>query len=227
MHARRLLTVGLTVASAVDIALPAIGAQSGSDKNSFRQTNLESDVPGMAAFTDPDLRNPWGISASATSPMWVSDNGAGVTTLYRGDGSKVPLTVIIPPAPGSAAGATGTPTGTVFNGNGAEFRGDRFLLATEDGTIAGWKGGPAATTEVDRSAPPPGAVYKGLAIGFDGATDHLYAANFRSGVVDVFNSDFSQCASFTDPKVAEGYAPFNVQTLNGVPYVTFAKQVAN
>src|SRR5437879_7113492 len=88
MHARRLLTVGLTVASAVAIALPAIGAQAGSDKNSFRQTNLESDIPGMAAFTDPDLRNPWGISASATSPMWVSDNGAGVTTLYRGNGSK-------------------------------------------------------------------------------------------------------------------------------------------
>src|SRR5213082_648179 len=121
MHARRLLTVGLTVASAVAIALPAIGAQAGSNTNSFRQTNLESDIPGMAAFTDPDLRNPWGISASATSPMWVSDNGAGVTTLYRGDGSKVPLTVVIPPA---AGGTQGSPTGTVFNSNSAEFRGD-------------------------------------------------------------------------------------------------------
>ena len=227
MHPRRLLTLGLTVATAVGIALPAVGAQAGSDKNAFAQTNLVSNIPGAARFTDPNLRNPWGISASSTSPMWVSDNGTGVTTLYRGDGSKVPLTVIIPPAPGSAAGATGSPTGTVFNGNGTEFRGDRFLFATEDGTIAGWKGGPAATTEVDRSTPPPGAVYKGLAIGFDGVTDHLYAANFRFGTVDVFNPDFSQGASFTDPKVADGYAPFNVQTLGGVLYVTFAKQNAD
>src|SRR5438309_9580171 len=121
MHARRLLTVGLTVASAVAIALPAIGAHAGSNTNSFRQTNLESDIPGMAAFTDPDLRNPWGISASATSPMWVSDNGAGVTTLYRGNGSKVLLTVVIPPGTGSPAGASGTPTGTVFNGNSTQF----------------------------------------------------------------------------------------------------------
>jgi uncharacterized protein (TIGR03118 family) len=159
--------------------------------------------------------------------MWVSDNATGVTTLYRGDGSKVPLTVVIPPAPGSPSGAMGTPTGTVFNGNSAEFRGDRFLFATEDGTIAGWKGGPSATTEVDRSTPPPGAVYKGLAIGFDGVADHLYAANFRLGRVDVFNPDFSQGASFTDSKVADGYAPFNVQRLGSVLYVTFAKQNAD
>src|SRR5947209_3710487 len=209
MHARRLLTVGLTVASAVGIALPATGAQAGSDKNAFTQTNLVSNIPGAARFTDPNLRNPWGISASSTSPMWVSDNGTGVTTLYRGDGSKVPLTVIIPPAPGSAAGATGSPTGTVFNGNGTEFRGDRFLFATEDGTIAGWQPskGVLASTEVDNSA--AGAVYKGLAIGFDGVQDHLYAANFRSGRVEIFNSDYSPAGSFTDPKMAAGYAPFN------------------
>ena len=83
-----------------------------------------------------------------------------------------------------------------------------------------------ATTEVDNSTPPPGAVYKGLAIGFDGVADHLYVANFRFGTVDVFNADFSQGASFTDPKVADGYAPFNVQNLGGVLYVTFAKQNA-
>src|SRR5256714_5676819 len=121
MHARRLLTVGLTVATAVGVVLPVVGAQAGSEKNSFTQTNLVSNIPGMATFTDPDLRNPWGISASATSPMWVSDNGAAATTLYRGDGSKVALTVVIPPGAGSTAGTLGTPTGTVFNGNSTAF----------------------------------------------------------------------------------------------------------
>jgi uncharacterized protein (TIGR03118 family) len=227
MHARRLLTIGLTLATAVGIAMPAVGAQAGSDKTLFRQANLVSNIPQMATFTDPNLRNPWGISASATSPMWVSDNGAGVTTLYRGDGVKVPLTVIIPAAAGSPDGTLGTPTGTVFNGNSAEFRGDRFLFATEDGTIAGWKGGPSATTEVPRSIAGPGEVYKGLAIGFDGVADHLYAANFRFGTVDVFNPDYSRGPSFTDSKVPDGYAPFNVQNLGGVLYVTFARQNAD
>src|SRR2546428_11645166 len=192
MHRRHLLTMAISLGTVISIAVPGVAATAAEREPTFHQRNLVSNLPGVADFTDPDLRNPWGISASATSPMWVSDNGAGVTTLYRGNGSKVPLTVVIPPGTGSPAGASGTPTGTVFNGNGTEFRGDRFLFATEDGTIAGWKGtGTVATTEVDNSTPPPGAVYKGLAIGSDGVADHLYAANFRSGMVDVFNSDFS------------------------------------
>ena len=30
--------------------------------NNFLQTNLVSDLPGLAKITDPDLVNPWGIS---------------------------------------------------------------------------------------------------------------------------------------------------------------------
>jgi hypothetical protein len=30
----------------------------------FQQTNLVSSVSGLAAFTDPNLKNPWGISHS-------------------------------------------------------------------------------------------------------------------------------------------------------------------
>jgi uncharacterized protein (TIGR03118 family) len=226
MHARRLLTAALGLATGLSIAIPGVAATAREKGTTFRQTNLVSNIAGMAQFVDPSLRNPWGISASAGSPMWVSDNGSGVTTLYRGDGSKVALTVTIPPGKGSAADAPGNPTGTVFNGNSAEFRGDRFLFATEDGTIAGWKAGATATTEVDNSTPAPGAVYKGLAIGFDGVVDRLYAANFRSGKVEIFNTDFGAVGSFTDPRVPGGYAPFNVQNLGGVLYVAFAKQDA-
>ena len=227
MHRRHLLTMAISLGTVISIAVPGVAATAAEREPTFHQRNLVSNLPGVADFTDPNLRNPWGISASATSPMWVSDNGTGVTTLYRGDGSKVALTVTIPPGAGSDPGSLGTPTGTVFNGNGAEFRGDRFLFATEDGTIAGWKGGLSATTEVDHSAPAPGAVYKGLAIGFDGVADHLYAANFRSGMVEVFNGDFSAAGSFTDSKIPEGYAPFNVQNLGGVLYVTYAMQNAD
>jgi uncharacterized protein (TIGR03118 family) len=222
MHRRRLLTVPIALAAGVILTTPALGTNADESRGSFRQTNLVTDnqVLAKAMFTDANLKNPWGISSSQSSPMWVSDNNAGVTTLYTGKGTKVPLTVTIPPGQGSTLGS---PTGTVFNGNSTEFGRDGFLFATEDGTIAGWQGGPTAVTRVDNSS---SAVYKGLAIGFDGLGDHIYAANFRSGKVDVFNSDYSPAGSFTDPKVPVGYAPFNVQNLGGVLYVTFAEQNA-
>src|SRR5438128_3223048 len=141
MRHRRLLTVAITLATGAILAVPAVSTSADQPGTSFRQTNLVTDdqARAQARFTDTSLKNPWGISSSQSSPMWVSDNNAGVTTLYRGDGSKVPLTVVIPPAAGSSEGTLGTPTGTVFNGNSAEFRGDRFLFATEDGTLAGWQ----------------------------------------------------------------------------------------
>jgi len=226
MHARRLLTAGLTVATALGLALPSVGASAGT-RDSFRETDLVSNIPGRAQHLDLSLVNPWGISASATSPMWVSDNGAGVTTLYRGDGVKVPLTVVIPPA-GASASATGTPTGTIFNGNGGAFRGDRFIFATEDGALFGWQPAYGTTTVIGRDNSSSGAVYKGLAID-SSANPHLYAANFHAGTVDVFDSGYSQvtlAGAFTDPKIPANYAPFNVQNLGGVLYVTYAMQNA-
>jgi len=228
MHRRKLFSLAVVLAASL-VSLSAIGAQAGAGKNAFRQTNLVSNVPGMAQFTDPDLVNPWGISASATSPMWVSDNGAGVTTLYRGDGVKVALTVIIPPAGNSSAGTSGTPTGTVFNGSGAAFRGDRFIFATEDGAIAGWQPAYGATAVIGKDNSLTGAVYKGLAIDGSGSP-HLYAANFHAGTIDVFDSAYNQvtlAGAFSDPKIPANYAPFNVQNLGGTLYVTYAMQDAD
>ena len=124
MRHRRLLTVAITLATGAILAVPAVSTSADQPGTSFRQTNLVTDdqARAQARFTDTSLKNPWGISSSQSSPMWVSDNNAGVTTLYRGDGSKVPLTVVIPPA---AGGTQGSPTGTVFNSNSAEFRARR------------------------------------------------------------------------------------------------------
>src|SRR6476659_8976174 len=92
-------------------SLPTYAAPPG-----FQQVNLVSNIPGLALHTDPDLVNPWGISHSATSPFWVSDNGTGLSTLYNGAGTKQGLIVTIPPPAGSPPGTTATPTGQVFNG---------------------------------------------------------------------------------------------------------------
>jgi uncharacterized protein (TIGR03118 family) len=206
------LAVSMLIATSASVyAAPA---------NSFAQQNLVSNVPGLAAWTDPDLVNPWGIAFSATSPIWVSDNGSGKATIYDGAGIKQGLVVGIP-APGGGAGA---PTGQIFNPNSTDFGGAHFMFSTEDGTIAAWSGGTVATLPVDNSSSL--AVYKGLAIANNGGTNFLYATNFRAGRVDVFDNHFNPMGSFTDASVPAGYAPFNIESVGGKLYVTFALQNA-
>jgi uncharacterized protein (TIGR03118 family) len=191
----------------------------------------------VARTTDPRLVNPWGLALSPSSPVWVSDNGTDVSTLYAG-GSKsgplspVPLVVSIP---------GGAPTGQVFNGtSGFVVRGTdgssgpaAFLFDSEAGVISGWNPGvpkPApggVSTRAVRAVTVPGAVYKGLAIGDAGRGRVLYAANFVQGRVDVFDSHFRllrRPGAFRDPTLPAGYAPFNVANLGGRLYVTYGKQ---
>jgi uncharacterized protein (TIGR03118 family) len=203
----------------------------------FIQTNLVSDGSVPAATISASLINPWGISHSPTGPFWVSDNGTGLTTLYNGAGAilaaagHADITVAAP-----AGVDTSTPTGQVFNSAGAGFTvtdngvtaPSVFLFATEDGTISGWAptvaGGATSIIAVDNSQGDDPAVYKGLAIGTTTQGTFLYAANFSHGTVDMFDSQFNQMKSFTDPDVPAGYAPFNVQVLDDKLYVTYAKQ---
>jgi uncharacterized protein (TIGR03118 family) len=192
--------------------------------NSFGQVNLVSDLPGVARFTDPDLVNPWGMAFSSGSPIWVSDNGQGLATIYDGAGVKQSLVVSIP-APG---GGQGAPTGQVFNG-GSGFHGDLFLFSTEDGTIAGWRGALGTTAELGADQSGAGAVFKGLALATNGSNSYLYATDFHNGTVDVFDSTFTKVTltgSFTDPSLPSGFAPFGIQASGGKLYVTYAKQDA-
>ncbi|GHO88110.1 hypothetical protein KSZ_61160 [Dictyobacter formicarum] len=212
----------------------------------FQQTNLVSDIPGVARFTDPNLVNSWGISHSPKGPWIVSDNGTGVATSYLGNGKAFPvgnpLVITIPPPRNSPAGTKATPTGNVFNNtddfviseNGRS-RPSKFIFATEDGTISGWNPDVDPTNailEVDNSS--SGAVYKGLAIGRNSAgKDFLYAANFHSGFVDMFDARFNLVNSFTDPVVSstcpiddQCFAPFGIQNIKGKIFVSFALQNA-
>jgi uncharacterized protein (TIGR03118 family) len=194
--------------------------------NSFTQTNLVSDIPGMAKTTDPNLVNPWGVSFSSGSPFWISDNKTGLATLYNGAGDIMSLVVTVPPPLGGIPPSA--PTGQVFNGNPGDFGGSHFIFATEDGTISAWTGGTVASLHVDLS--PAGAVYKGLAMGSVGGSSYLYATDFHNGTIDVFDNGFSPhtlgAGAFTDPNLPKGYAPFNIENINGMLYVTYAKQDA-
>src|SRR5215471_9391485 len=83
----------------------------------FSQTNLVSDIPGMAKITDPNLVNPWGMALGLNSGLWVSGNGTGKATAYDGTGQAIPSgspQVVTIPAPGGMG--TSSPTGVATNG---------------------------------------------------------------------------------------------------------------
>jgi uncharacterized protein (TIGR03118 family) len=218
---KRALALVASLVLLLTVAIPAT-ARNASGTNTYAVHLLQSNIPGLAAATDPDLVNGWGISHSATSPWWVSDEGTDKSTLYNGNtGAKQGLIV----------GVDGGPTGQVFNGS-SDFKVDagtgllpsRFLFATEEGEIYGWN---TVGTESIEAVETEDAIYLGLAIGSSSGANYLYAANFRAGTVDVFDKDFAPATlagDFTDPTLPAGYAPFGIQNIDGEIFVAFAKQ---
>jgi uncharacterized protein (TIGR03118 family) len=176
----------------------------------------------VATLQDTNLVNAWGIAFSPGSPFWVADNGTGLATLYQvtndssGNATVIQqgLQVMIPGA--------GTPTGQVFN-NTAGFNGDAFLFVSEDGTISGWRFalGTAAETLLPADT---NNVYKGVTLGATSNGPVLLAANFRHGTVDVFATNMALIGQFSDFRAPAGFAPFGIQSIQGVIFVTFAKQ---
>ena len=189
----------------------------------YRQTNLVSDLPGVALLQDTNLVNAWGISFSATSPFWLSDNGSGLSTIYAVTYDSNGVVQVARQALEVAIPGEGNPTGQLFN-NTTAFRTNLFIFAGEDGTISGWRGalGTAAELLVTRS----NAVYKGITLTRSNGQPILLAANFREGTLDAYGSNLTLLAQFADPTAPAGYAPFNVQSLGGMVFVTFAKQDA-
>jgi uncharacterized protein (TIGR03118 family) len=189
----------------------------------YLQTDLVSDIPGLATITDQNLINPWGVSHTPTSPFWVSDQGTGVATLYNVPaGGTVSQAALVVSMPTTGAGPQG-PTGQVFNSTSSFLVGGsaaNFIFANLSGTISAWNGGQGTTAQVQVTT--PGAVYTGLAI----AGTTLYAANGAQNRIDVFDGAFHLippgAGAFVDPTLPAGLVPFNVQNIGGKIYVTYA-----
>ena len=239
--------IGMAFAAAglVAVAMPAgaSAAPAVAMPDSFAQTNLiASSASYGALLTDPNLTNAWGLAASPTSPIWVADNNSGLATVYSGgiSGSavKLDLTVTVP---------GGNPTGQVFNSDttafpvgGATGTSAHFIVDTDSiganqspGEIAAWNGGASFVVEDSPTGgaggtTPARAVFKGLALDTTPAAGpELFAADVANARIDVFNQDFQFVRTpreFRDPRLPRGYAPFNVQDLNGMLYVTYGKQ---
>ena len=225
---RRLWWSGALAAAAV--AAVVIPVATAADPPQYQQTNLISDIPGVARITDPNLVNPWGQSASPTSPLWVADNGTDVSTLYTGgvDGSIPVIAKLVVSIP------QGAPTGTVFNstsdfvvhtstGSGPAL----FIFDSESGVLSAWAGQPVSGTNAQVEFANKRSIYKGLALASIGRRSFLYAANFSKARIDVFNGRFKRVrfpGAFKDRRIPAGFAPFNIQLLDGKLYVSYAKQ---
>lgn len=198
----------------------------------YTRTDLTSDQPGVAPNLNPQLINAWGLVQLGTSPVWLSDNGSGLSTLYTGTGAQLGLIVLVP----GLGGAQGTPTGIVGNtgastdfvftnsANGKSGRGI-FIFATLDGLIAAWnpqvggadQAGHSLATIPEGFQPKPGATYTGLAIATNSqGQTFLYAADDGPNrVVDMFDSSFHLVQSFGDPGIPRNFTPYGIQEIDG------------
>src|SRR5659263_90284 len=144
----------------------------------YTQTNLVSNISGLANVTDTNAVNSWGIAHLPTGPWWVADNGMGVSTVYNGNGTPFPagnpLVVTVPGLDNNSA----TPTGIVANnesvfnvtaGNPA-----KFVFVTEDVTISAWNPNVDPTKAILMVNNSPDAVYKGVTIDKDTNGTFLY-----------------------------------------------------
>jgi len=169
-HLSRYVASAAAIAAAMIVAAPARADDDGrrGEANRYVQTNLTSDLPGVAPNTDPVLQNAWGVTFTpAASPFWISDNATGCSTLYDGTGvpqPATPLRVKLPlpggmvpptacmhndpknplnPTPAAPTGLVWNPTtmpATAFLVPGTKLPAT-FIWDTEDGTIAAWTGG--------------------------------------------------------------------------------------
>jgi uncharacterized protein (TIGR03118 family) len=215
----------------------------------YQKTVLVANAAGLGAITvDSNLVDPWGIARSTTSPWWISDRAAGVSTLYNGTtGAMVPLVVTIPHAPQSA---TGSPTGIVFNGSSDFAVGPGlpavFLFVSLDGTISGWNPTANPTMAIQKVPGSTESVLTGATIAQIGDDRFLYVADIRQGRIAVYDANFNPVKvgkhafddahdkhafddghgrdAFDDEDIPKGFAPFNVQNIGNNLYVTYAQQ---
>jgi uncharacterized protein (TIGR03118 family) len=195
------------------------------------RVDIVSDLPG-ARVTDPTLINAWGLAFNPLGVARVSANGSGLSEVYSSAGAHVIPSVVIP----ACRATVSAPTGQTFNSVPNTFMGDAFIFVTEQGTVAGWQPslGSQAALRFGGTAcgvtDPVADVYKGVTIAtnIDNVT-RLYAANFRTGTVDVFDTSYARVqvsGNFADPTIPAGFAPFNVQEINRRLIVTYARQDA-
>ncbi len=212
------LSVGACVVAVLAILPPA---QAGP---TYSVTNLITNNPAVnpAQITDPNLVNPWGVSFGPTTPLWVSNEGKGVASLYAVTPSNQ-VSIVQNPSLFPVSIPGGGVTGQVFNGSSTAFNGDPFVFVTLGGAVEGWRPALGNTAEVLSLANSANS-YDGATLVTVNGNEYLLAANHSTGNIDVLNGTATQPGlpgNFKDPNLPAGFVPYNVQALNGVVYVTY------
>ncbi len=198
----------------------------------YEAVDLVSNVPGQTNNTDFLLIDPWGLSIDAGG-WWVANKGSGRVTYYNSSGvpwpALAPTAIIVPVSPSGVYEYSTPGTVTVNDTNDFELAPGipaKLLIATGEGTVAGWNGSANeynAVLGVDNS---PGAMYTGAAITLTNG-NLLYVANFRQGRIEAYATNFSAVQlgenAFVDPLIPAGFSPYNIQTSKGLLYVTYAE----
>ncbi|PWT75446.1 MAG: TIGR03118 family protein [Bacteroidetes bacterium] len=196
------------------------------DLKDFEQVNLVDNNGAFgAAHTVGSMMNAWGLTFSPGGIAWVNAEAGHVSELFDKDGNTIRPPVGIPSPTGPTGGM---PTGIVFNGTG-QFRlsngaGALFIFVGDDGVLSGWNGtiGPNAELVKNNSAT---ASYFGLTMSSVGGLNYLYAADFKTGAIDVWDSAWNPVTSFPfkDPFLPASYSPFNIQVVDNWIVVNYAK----
>lgn len=237
-----------------------MGASTLAAAQQYKQTNTVANTAGVTANTDSSLINPWGEARSSSGVWWVANAGTGTSTLYNGVGVKQSLVVTIPKAVPTSPVPHGLPSGIIFNGSPTDFllapgKQASFIFCTLDGSLAAWNsavgilpGGTAPSTQaVTTYVGPAGSAYTGLTSAMVNGESFLYAANFGTGKIDIFDNAFNpvtakqlanreapvskgdgvegvpltQSGAFQDDRLPNNYVPYNVQAIGNDLVVTY------
>lgn len=224
--------IGIPAAVLAIAALPAAGQ--------YKQINLVGDSPGMATYTDPNLKDPWGLAFVQDGVSVIANKDTGTVTVYHPNGQPAPVVITIPAATGQPLGPIGSPTGLVLNptrdfviSKNGKSGPARIIVDTLDGLICGWNPDVDPVNFVimlDNSTLPVPASYTALTSSFEDGRMVIYAADSGAGAspalsnnqIAMYDGFLNQIGHFGDPLAPANMTVFGAQNIQGKIYVTYA-----
>jgi uncharacterized protein (TIGR03118 family) len=210
VHASRVIVA----AAFASLALVSTAKAAPSDQYVVR--NLVSSTAAVPADrVDPNVKNPWGLVSSPTSPWWPANNGTNTSTIIPATGAVNNTVVQVP----------GGPTGIVWNGTAGAFPitggASTFIFNTMSGQISGWRG-QLAEVKVNK----PASFYLGMTLAVTATGPQLYSTDFKGSKIDVVDknwADVDTAGKFVDPALPADYGPYGIQTVGNRIFVTYAQ----
>jgi uncharacterized protein (TIGR03118 family) len=201
-------------------SLTLVSAAKAAPSDQYVVRNLVSSIASIPADrVDPNIKNPWGLVSSPTSPWWPANNGTNTSTIIPATGAVNNTVVAV----------AGGPTGIVWNGTAGAFPitggQSNFIFNTMSGAISGWRGGTVSEVKVNK----PASFYLGMTLAVTPTGPQLYSTDFRGNKIDVVDknwADVDVTGKFVDPTLPANYGPYGIQTVGNRIFVTYAEHAS-